>query len=432
MKTTKIYFRTKIVTRFIVPGVIICLFFSCDILEPDADLYKPAVNIEGTSVFVLSNNSAFIDLNSKIKTNQPVRISVTAPTRFGALSDLGRGLLQYTPSVGNRKARDSFEFTIFSENNQIFDVDTVWIMIENDSTDLPCGVFPADDYVYGAAANVPVSLHVLANDYICGVDSTDLVVSIYRPDDSYPPHFGNAAVSGQAVVYTPGSEFENADKIIYKVHPRSDPENVAFGAVHIAGEQQCAFLLRDDSFDLDRDSLAAGIRIPALQNDSLCQSGGFQINIAVPAKYGNATVENQEFVYQPTDAHTIAAFESDSFVYEVCFDATCKTARVDLRVREDIVDSCVFRAMADTVDLSGNSIPAIYLDVLYNDSVCEGYTEFTITESSHHGIASFSETHEAIFYERDLSVNLNDSFEYEICNAEICSRAKVYIKIERP
>jgi hypothetical protein len=429
MTTTKIEFHSKIISWFILPGVIILLFFSCDVLEPDGDLIKPTVRIEGDHIFVLSNNSAFIDLNSKVKTNQRVRLGVTSPTKYGVLTDLGKGLIQYTPSVGKRKARDSFEFTIFSESSQILDIDTVWIMIEDDSTNLPCGVFPADDYVYGATTDVPLTIPVLANDYICGVDSADLVVSIHRPDNTYPPRFGGAEVSGHTIVYTSGTQFGNADKVIYKVHPKNDPENAWFGVVYIAGDEPCAFFLHDDSFAFDVDSLVAGVRIPALQNDSLCLVEDYQINIAVPAMYGNATVNDQAIAYQLSDAQTVAAFESDFFVYEVCIDATCKTARVDLHVGEG-VDSCVFRAMADTVDLSRNTIPSMYLDVLYNDSVCDGYSTFTITEFPHYGTASFDETREAILYQRDQFANRNDSLAYEICNGEICSRAKVYIKRE--
>lgn len=430
MKTTKIDFRAKSVSWIIVPVVIISLFFSCDVLEPDADLLKPAVTIDARPVFVLSNNSVFIDLNSRVTTNQPARISVTSATKFGALSDLGKGLLQYTPSVGKRAMVDSFEFTIFSERNQVYDVDTVVIRIENDSTNLPCGIFPVDDYVYGATANNPVSSSVLVNDYICAADPADLIVSIYRPDDTYPPHFGTAEVSGKTVVYTPGSGFELADRVIYKVYHPGNPESAAFGALYIAGEQPCEFFLRSDSVAFDLDSLIAGVRIPVLQNDSLCASGSYQSNVTVPAKYGTAMISDHMIAYQLDGVQTIAPFESDFFLYEICIDATCATARVDIRVLSEDAESCAFSAVGDTMDLSGNAIPSMYLDILSNDTICEGYSTFTITESPNYGTASFDATLEAILYQRDPLVNRNDSLEYEICSGGICSRAKVYITRE--
>lgn len=431
MKSTKIDFRTKIVSTLLGLSAIIPLFFSCDVLEPDADVLKPAVSITEGQVFVLSNNSAFIDLNTKIKTTRPVRLSVTSSTKFGLLSDLGKGLLQYTPSVGKKKAHDAFEFTVFSENNEVIKVDTVTIIIENDSTNLPCGIFPADDYVYGAKKNIPFGIHVLSNDYICGTDSADLVVSIFRPDNTFPPYFGSAEVIGQTVFYTPGNTFEDFDKLMYKVHPQGDPGKAVYGMVYIAGEQPCDFVLKDDNFTFEADSLSGLLELPALQNDSLCQAiNNYQINIAVPPKYGNANVAGQVITYQVADTITTGPSFSDFFLYEVCIDAHCKTAKIEVGVKKDSSD-CQFGAVVDSIDLSGNAIPLMYLGVLHNDRVCEGYTSFTITQSPHYGTAEVSTAHEAIAYERDLLMNKNDSLEYEICNAEKCSRAKVYIKLEK-
>jgi hypothetical protein len=91
-------------------------------------------------------------------------------------------------------------------------------------------------------------------------------------------------------------------------------------------------------------------------------------------------------------------------------------------------DACEFRALRDTVDLSGNTIPLIFLDVLYNDEICDGYTSFRITDPPHYGTAYVSQEHQTIAYERDLLQNKNDSLQYQICNAQECSSAIVYIK----
>jgi hypothetical protein len=61
------------------------------------------------------------------------------------LTDLGRGLLQDSPNAGT--SRDAFTFTVFDKNNEAIKQDSVVIIIENDSTNLPCGIYPGNDFV---------------------------------------------------------------------------------------------------------------------------------------------------------------------------------------------------------------------------------------------------------------------------------------------
>jgi hypothetical protein len=269
METTKIVFKSKIVSTFLGLWAVMCVFLSCDVLEPDAYLLRPAVTITDDKVFVLANNSAFIDLNLKIQTNKPVRLSVSLDPKFGVLSDLGKGLLQYTPATGNQTATDFFEFTARSGTNEIIKIDTVTIMVENDSTSFPCGVYPVDDYVSGAQKNISIPIHVLSNDYICGVDSADMVVSIHRPDNNFPPYFGSAQVIGKVISYTAGSEFENQDKLIYRIHPAGQPLKASYGVVYITGNVACSFSLHDDIYSFPADSLSGILMLPVFGNDSL-------------------------------------------------------------------------------------------------------------------------------------------------------------------
>ena len=431
MERSKIDFRREIVSTFLWLSVILSIFSSCDVLEPDPDVVKPVVKVKEEQVFVLSNNSVFIDLNAKISTNAPVRVRVTSATKFGELADLGKGLLQYTPSVGHRRAEDAFSFSVSTENNTIIESDTVTITIETDSAALPCGIFPSDDYVYGVKKNEPVGIPVLSNDYICGVDSADLAVSIYRPDDTFPPFAGSAEVLGQTVFYTPGADFTGFDRVMYKVQPPNEPGTVYYGMVYIAGDTRCPFFVRDDTFQFDIDSLTHMLTLPVLQNDSLCQNASnYQFLVARQPQYGTATTDGQRISYQLVDSDTLPPVVNDHLFYELCIDGVCKTARVDVRFSEG-VSACVFEAVPDTVDLSGNSIPLIYFDVLYNDRVCEGYTSFAITQSPIYGSAFISQEYATIGYERNFETNKNDSLEYQICNTEKCSRAKVFIKREK-
>lgn len=428
MKTTKIDYLAKIVSTILALSGIVGFLWSCDVMNPDADLLQPTVTIDGDEVFVLSNSSTFIDLTSKVKTNKPVRISITLQTKAGELADLGKGLLHYTPTAGTTQTKDSFGFTVFSERNEVIKEDTVEISIEKDSTHLPCAIFPVDDYVYGARSGTPLRIGVLLNDYICGADSTDLIITIYHPDDSFPPHAGRAEVTGQTVVYTPGEAFENADNIIYRIQSAAEPEKAVYGMIYVAGEQPCQLSVHDDIFAFERDSLSGTVFLPTFYNDSLCDSPvNMRVRISQPPRLGSATLTSEGFTYQLADTSTLSEYFTDYFLYEVCADAVCESARVEVKVNADS-SVCVLAAIVDTLDISRNTISPIYFDVLYNDQVCEGYSTFTITQSPQYGTAYISGS--TIAYERDPLMNKNDSLEYEICNEEKCSRAKAFIKRE--
>lgn len=111
METTKIYLRPRLLLTFDWLSMFACCFFSCDVLEPDADILSPDVKVSQDPIYVYSSNATFIDLASKIHANQPVRFKVTAPPVSGSLSDLGKGLLQYTPSGASLKKICSGETT---------------------------------------------------------------------------------------------------------------------------------------------------------------------------------------------------------------------------------------------------------------------------------------------------------------------------------
>src|SRR5687768_12553524 len=69
---------------------------SCDVLESDPDVLELTTDIKGKEIYVLANSPAIVDLNAKLQTNTPVRIELTSEARNGTISDLGKGLLQYS------------------------------------------------------------------------------------------------------------------------------------------------------------------------------------------------------------------------------------------------------------------------------------------------------------------------------------------------
>src|SRR5688572_15735797 len=420
MKAKKIN-ETLRLSRFfsIITLGIVALF--CDVLEPDPDVLDPTTNVNGKEIYVLANSPSIVNLNATVETNTPVRIALTSQARHGKISDLGKGLLQYSPSVGNSRARDGFEFTVYTLNNEVIKRDSVIIFIENDSTNLPCNIYPSPDYVYGVAHD-PVVVDVTNNDIICG---GNVVVSIYKPTASSPPYFGEAEVMGNKIKYTPDATFDGADKIMYKLSLAADTSRTAYGFVYITGDSACSFRLANDLHISNEDAPDSLVMLPVFQNDSLCHSiNQYQVNLKVPPIFGQASFVGNGFNYQ-APANVSFPF-SDYFTYEVCIDAFCKTARVDIRITKDSVSACTIQATADSIDISSNNNALVYLDVLLNDSTCGNLNDFRITSSPLFGTSSVM--NKKIAYQRNLQMQKNDSLIYEICNGGGCSSAVAYIK----
>ena len=421
MKATKVSRKIEILSTIFCLGLIIAFLASCDVLESDPDVLEPAVEITGDEVYVLSNGTSFIDLQSRVQSNLEARLSVTSSPSHGTLTDLGKGMIQYAPRAGNKRVKDGFEVTVFSKNNEILKKDTVVIIVENDSTKLPCSIYPVNDYVYNVTS--AVTIDVTANDLIC---SGDVKVSVYRPENTFPPYYGTATVSGDKIVYTPGASFSGEDKLMYKLTAANDPKLSAYGIVYITGGSSCGFKLRDDVMIIAGLFEASTVNLPVLSNDSICEAISLmQVNIKTNPLFGKAFVSSGEIFYEVLDSagQTI----NDHFIYEVCLDAVCKTARVDLRYQIIFPLNCRITAVADSIVFaSTNSF--VNLNVLQNDSICTQLKTFEITKSPQYGTASVNLDSKQIEYRPDpSSISDDDWLDYKICDDEWCSTTTVHV-----
>jgi len=422
MKTTKVSRKIGITLHFFWLGAIIILLSSCDVLESDTDVLEPEVDITGKEIYVLPNGESFIDLQSKVQTNQPARLAVTSMPRHGTLTDLGKGMLQYAPTIGYVKGRDGFEFTVYSASNEIIKRDSVIIIIENDSTNLPCNLYPVTDFVY-TVLPTGVTIDVTANDVIC---SNDISVSVYRPENSFPPYYGTAEAKNNKIVYYPGPSFSGTDKIMYKIMA-SNPERIAYGLVYITSDSSCSFSVADDHYEYTTLTEGSILILTAFENDSLCQaSNQYIVKIKLGPSYGKASVSTNGFAYQVPDS--VGFSFNDQFVYEVCKETTCKTARVNVRLKQDSVQTCPIFAVPDSIDISKNIAGLIFLNVVKNDSICGDLKSITLTTHPQYGTAFINEADHSIGYQRDPLLNKDDVLKYEICNANLCSTASVFIK----
>jgi hypothetical protein len=421
MKEIKLKNTSRILDKLLIAFGLTITLLSCDMLESDPDVLEPSTNFTGDEIVVLANAPSFIDLNATLKTNVPARVAVTSEARYGAITDLGKGVLQYIPSNGNSSARDGFEFTVYSLNNEVIKRDTIVIVIEHDSTRLPCNLYPKPDFVYGVGQD-SVKIDVTANDIICG---SDVNVSIFKPASSFPPHHGYAHVYGKEIYYTPKPSFQGTDKIIYKLTATNDSTRVAYSIVYITRDSACTFRLSNDQFVFNESTADSLLLLPVFQNDSLCRPlNSYTVNLKLPPAHGQATRVPDGFTYQAPPT-AVLPFD-DYFTYEVCADAVCKIARVDVKLKKDSVVFCPIYAKADSFDISTISTNKAQLPVLQNDSICGELTRFKITKQPLYGSAAVEL--QKIAYLRNNSLSASDSLEYEICDKGGCSRATVFIK----
>jgi hypothetical protein len=321
------------------------LFYACDPVDHDVTPGGPTVDLVGTEVIMLSNGSAYIDLYSKIKTNGTVRVDIASQPRKGDLSEVGTGFLKYSPDRYFTRGRDAFAFSIYDENNRLLKSDSLVIIVEDDSTNLPCGIYPQDDYVYHVTG--PVQINVRENDILCA-DSMNLILEVYRPNNSFPPHAGTATVlSNNVIQYTPGSNFNGSDEFIYKVFSANDSSLVGFAVVHISSDTACNFVVNDDAYTFSVDSLSQydslsldsirydSVRLYVLNNDILCDSmgTGHSFNIIQYPVHGTAYYNNNDAFIGYTFPHNGSSTSfTDSLVYRVCVDQGCKVGRVKINV----------------------------------------------------------------------------------------------------
>jgi hypothetical protein len=391
-------------------------------LESDPDLKTPTVEISEKEIFVFANSPTFIDLNTKLESNVPASVAITSQTRHGDLTDLGNGLLQYIPSAGDANSRDAFEFTVLTSSSQILKRDSIIIIIEKDSTHLPCNIYPVPDSVH-VLREVPVLINVTKNDVICGGSVT---VSIFKPGNSFPPHFGQAEVQGSRILYSPGPGFNGADKIIYKLTGATDSSRSAYGVVYLTGDSSsCSFKVSDDLYVYGENVKDSLLSLPVFSNDSLCEPmSQYQVNLKSQPLHGQASITPNNIQYKVPVSPSLPLI--DSFEYELCINATCKTARVNVMVQADSVGMCTPLARPDSITLAIDDASIKYLDVLENDSICQELTSFKITVPPLYG--NSARVDNTISYQRTSNPDKDDLLKYEICNSSGCSSATVLIK----
>lgn len=329
MKTTNIWRNFA----WLWAGLFTVLFISCDSMEDDAKPAVPKVTISDEEVFIVTNHAGYIDLSSKIKTNGKVKLNIASRPTKGLLSEVAGGFLRYKPEATFKTGRDVFTISVFSETNQLITTDSVVIVVA-DSTQVPCGVYPKDDWIY--SSGTPIEVPVLNNDFVCG-DSTDVLLEIYKPGPSFPPFLGNAVVTSDNQIRYTASVGEEVpvieDTVVYKVSRKSNPGVFGYGTLYINALTRCwpslgGATITATSQKVGTDSLFLWV----MPGAPICGKNYTEnLSVTTHPKNGTAVVQ-ANWIWYIFDHASANAQVTDSLVYQLCAGQECLEAKMKIQI----------------------------------------------------------------------------------------------------
>jgi hypothetical protein len=323
-------------------------FSACDVLEDDNAIGNgTGVVVDNAAVQVLPQGTAIIDLNARVRTERPIRLDITSGPRYGKLRELRAGLLQYQPNADFKEGRDSFRFAIYADNDRLLLEDTVGIIVDDDTTHLPCGVYTRTDSISLNGAD-GAYIYPLENDILCG-DTAHYRVEVFQPQPApaSPPYYGTATANAQFdyILYTATSNPHKDDLIIYKVYDITDTTRVGYGVIFInadstggegpeepeePGEQPCQFTLVDDFYRIALDTLQTDtLYFMPFQNDSLCDRSwqSYTLGIEEQSIHGLSITQSPWVIKYGRPQAPFPGL-MDSLVYRACYGDTCRTAKI--------------------------------------------------------------------------------------------------------
>ena len=202
--------------------VIFSLIFSCDWFHEDS-IRPTLAQVEYNT---LPGSSVVIDLTSLAKQSfSKSSLTVSKSPSRGVLSTLDDLLLKYKPGLDFTEGEDQFILSISAKGKLISQTVTIHVYQHNE--DLPCVTIAFEDKTK-AKPGSSVTIRVLENDWICGIDRSMVSFSIHSN-----PLFGTASVTGDYIGYTPGPTFENNDEFVYKL-TASTGKTLGYGIVSIS------------------------------------------------------------------------------------------------------------------------------------------------------------------------------------------------------
>jgi len=333
---------------------------------------------------------------------------ITTPSHGTVLVD-GDGVITYVPTPGYN-GPDSFTYEVcdLTDLAELCDTATVTLTV-TPVNDPPVG---GDDIV-ATPEDTPVLIAVLTNDSDPDGDP------VHVGNIAIPPQHGTAEITPDgSVLYTPDPDFSGTDTFTYALCDPSDLCVLVVVITHVTPVQDPP-TANDDSA---ATAVATPVNVPVLTNDSDPDGDVLHVQaIAVPPTNGQAKInENGTITYTPN-----AGFVgNDNFVYTVCDASTCDTASVSVSVGSG---NAAPVALADS-ETTGRGVPVL-IAVVANDSDPDGddLVPGALGQPNHGQTAWINGE---IRYTPDAGFSGQDTFWYEICDANLCTSALVTITVE--
>jgi photosystem II stability/assembly factor-like uncharacterized protein len=218
MKTSAIH-----PTKYSVLLLVLSIVVSCDSFD-DSDSVEPSIS--KADYYTLPGSSVIIDLTSLGEQSfSSASLTVSSQPLLGKLTPVDDLLFKYSPAWDFQSGSDNFVVTVISDGKILAD-NTVRIHMKTRKEEFPCTLIAVEDKVKFKGA-MSHSIPVLANDWFCDIDKTNLSISIHSQ-----PLYGKVTVDGESIRYTFDTPFQRDDTFIYQL--KTSTGNVSYGFVSLA------------------------------------------------------------------------------------------------------------------------------------------------------------------------------------------------------
>jgi photosystem II stability/assembly factor-like uncharacterized protein len=211
---------------------IVMIAFACDAFQEDEIPANKKISFSQTHFYLLPETSTVIDIQSVLSTFTKGLLNISKMPAKGVISEFDPLVLIYRPNSNFIDGTDQFEISI-TENGKTIATQQILISVVQYKASIPCGIFALQDN-RALVSNQNIVIEFRENDQTCGFKSEDIETTIYAS-----PKYGQAKLVGDAIVYTPGSEINIIDTIVYKIsvrNPNPDtPARSSMGLIKVTG-----------------------------------------------------------------------------------------------------------------------------------------------------------------------------------------------------
>jgi photosystem II stability/assembly factor-like uncharacterized protein len=355
---------TRVFSKLVIG--ILMIAFACDTFQEDAIPPNKKNSFRQTRFYLLPKTSTVIDIRSIVEgTFTRGLLEISEMPAKGVVSEFDPLILIYQPHTYFIDGDDQFEISV-SENGKTIATIRILISVVEDAAILPCDFFAMQDN-HALVSDQGTVIEFMGNDRICGVSPGNLETTIYGS-----PKHGQAKVVDNTIVYTPGSDFNIIDTIIYKISVRNPPSDTptssSMALIRVTGllcPRELPYHVRLDMTDQENDlattgACGEGVLIYRLgqQSQGCLEDASFSVTpISQTALSGSICYESEgsdgRFVFIP-DARLVPQNETGQF--EICRAEQCQVieifvqrTKVEWEVVSAVTDGGLWEAQARTI-----------------------------------------------------------------------------------